>query len=41
MSDTTTSVQISKRLRDELAKLGSKDDTFETIIQRLVKGANK
>jgi len=37
MSDATT-VKISKKLRDELARLGSKDDAFETIIQRLLKG---
>jgi predicted CopG family antitoxin len=36
MSDTTTTIQISKRLRDELAKHGSKDDTFDTIIRRLL-----
>jgi hypothetical protein len=40
MSDTTT-VKITKDLRDQLAALGSKDDTFETIIQRLVKGAKR
>jgi hypothetical protein len=37
MSDTTT-VKITKDLRDQLAALGSKDDTFETIIRRLLKG---
>jgi hypothetical protein len=36
MSDTTTTIQVSKRLRDELAKLGSKHDTYETIIRRLL-----
>jgi hypothetical protein len=35
MSDTTT-VKITKNLRDQLAALGSKDDTFEIIIQRLL-----
>jgi hypothetical protein len=37
MSDTTT-VKITKDLRDRLAKLGAKDDTFETIIRRLLEG---
>ena len=32
-----TTIQISKELRDELAKRGSKDDTFETIIRKLLK----
>lgn len=32
-----TTIQISKELRDELAKLGSKDDTFEIIIRKLLK----
>jgi hypothetical protein len=35
----TTTVQVSKKLRNELAKLGSKDETFETIIRRLVERA--
>jgi hypothetical protein len=38
MSDATT-VKISKQLRNELARLGGKDDTFETIIKRLLEGA--
>ena len=32
-----TTIQISKELRDELAKHGSKDDTFEDIIRKLLK----
>jgi len=35
MSDVTT-IKISKPLRDKLAKLGGHDDTFETIIERLL-----
>jgi hypothetical protein len=35
MSDITT-IKVSKSLRDKLAALGSKDDTFESIIQRLL-----
>lgn len=31
-----TTMQISRQTRDELAKLGSKDETFEDIIKRLV-----
>ena len=31
-----TTMQISKQLRDELAKLGSKTDSFEDIIRRLL-----
>jgi hypothetical protein len=38
MSDPTTTIQLSKHLRNELAKLGSKDDTFETILRRLLQG---
>jgi hypothetical protein len=38
MSEITT-VQVSKRLRNELARLGSKDDTFEIIIRRLLESA--
>ena len=42
MSDVT-SIQVSKELRAQLAGLGSKDDTFEIIIRRLVEtiGAKK
>lgn len=35
MKDTTTIV-ISRKLRNELAKLGKKDDSFEDIIRRLL-----
>lgn len=30
-----TSIRISKKLRNKVADLGSKDDSFETIIERL------
>lgn len=32
-----TTIMISKKLRDKIAELGSKDDTFEDILERLVK----
>ena len=38
MSDTTT-IKITKDLRNQLAELGAKDDTFQTIIQRLLNKA--
>jgi hypothetical protein len=34
-----TTIRISKTLRDELAELGSKKETYETIIRRLIDGA--
>lgn len=33
-----TTVSISKETRDLLASLGTKDTTFEMIIQNLIKG---
>jgi len=36
-----TTMQISKQLRDELAKLGTKDETFEDIIKKLLDFRNK
>ena len=35
MSETTT-IAISKGLRDKLAGLGSKRETYEEIIRRLI-----
>jgi len=35
MSEITT-LRVSKKLRNTIAQLGSKDDTFETILSRLV-----
>jgi len=37
MSDKTT-IQVSKQVRDELAALGFKTDSFDSIIRRLLKG---
>jgi len=31
-----TTIKITKEVRDDLAKLGAKDDTFNTIIRRLI-----
>lgn len=31
-----TTIVVSKALRDEIAKLGKKDDSFEDIIWRLL-----
>ncbi len=39
MALTKTSIQVSKELKDKLAKLGQKGETYETIIQRLLKQA--
>jgi len=39
-TEEVTSLRVSRRLRDELARLGSKDDSFEEILWRLV-GAQK
>ena len=35
-AEKTTTIVISKKLRNELAKKGSKDDSFEDIIWRLM-----
>lgn len=37
MVDKRTTIQLSKTTRDRLASLGSKDDSFEDIIKRLIK----
>jgi hypothetical protein len=34
--NTTTTIVISRELRNELAKKGKKDDSFEDIIWRLL-----
>jgi hypothetical protein len=31
-----TTIRISKEVRDDLAKLGSKNETYDTIIRRLL-----
>jgi hypothetical protein len=35
MHDVTT-IRLSKDTRDNLAKLGSKDDTFDSIVRKLI-----
>jgi hypothetical protein len=37
MSQGLTTIRISRELRDDLADLGSKRETYETIIRRLLK----
>ena len=39
MANDITTIQLTKRTRDELAKLGNKDETFEDIIISLMKKA--
>jgi hypothetical protein len=39
LSPDKTTLVVSKELRDELAKLGTKDDSFEDILWRLIKQA--
>lgn len=41
MAKDVTTVRISTELRDRLKKLGVKGETYEDIIQRLVKVAEK
>ena len=36
MSRENTTIQVSRKLRDTIAELGKKDETFETILSRLV-----
>jgi hypothetical protein len=38
MTSEVITPQVSGRLRDRLAELGSKDDTFEDMLWRLIKG---
>lgn len=38
---TKTSIAISKKTRDELAALGTKDQNFEEIIKELLKKWNE
>ena len=37
----TTSIAIQKETRDQLATVGSKDSTFDEIIQELIKSWNE
>jgi SOS response regulatory protein OraA/RecX len=41
MTKDVTTVRISTELRDRLKKLGVKGETYEDVIQRLVKVAEK
>ena len=36
-----TSIQVSKETAKELAKLGSKGETYDDVIQKLLKKRNK
>jgi hypothetical protein len=36
MSEATTTIKVSKSNRDALAKRGSKDESFDEIIARLL-----
>ena len=35
-TDDVTTIKVSKRTRDELAKLGNKNETYEDIIKKLI-----
>ena len=35
--ENKTSIAISRKIRDQLASLGTKDTTFDEIIQDLIK----
>lgn len=41
MVDKRTTIQLSKKTRDALASLGSKDESFEDIIKKLIKSYKK
>jgi predicted transcriptional regulator len=41
MSKDVTTVRISTELRDKLKKLGTKGETYEDVIQRLLEIAEK
>jgi len=36
-----TTITVQKETRDFLASLGTKDSTFDEIIQNLIKGTNQ
>jgi len=40
MGDVTT-IKISKKTRDALAELGSKKETYEDVIRRLIESFKK
>lgn len=37
MVEDFTTLSVSKDLRDRIAKFGTKDETFESILQKIVK----
>ena len=39
--DSKTNIQVSRATRDVLAKLGSKGDTYDDIIKRLIEFYNR
>jgi Arc/MetJ family transcription regulator len=41
MNPELTTIRISKELRDDIAGLGSKKETYEMILRRLVTEASK
>jgi transcriptional regulator len=40
MSKSTTTIKISTELRDKLKELGKKGETYEEVIERVLKLAN-
>lgn len=41
MANETTTIKISTELRDKLKELGKKGETYEEIIMKLLKNADK
>lgn len=39
--DGKTNIQVSRTTRDALAKMGSKGDTYDDIIRRLIEFYNR
>lgn len=37
MSEHTTTISVSRETRDLLATLGKKNDSFDTIVRKLIK----
>ena len=35
-ANNVTTIKVSKRTRDELARLGNKNETYEDIIKKLI-----
>jgi hypothetical protein len=40
-TSTITTVKVTREVRDELAKIGSKGETYNMIIRRLLVGGSK